>query len=151
LDDSTRCGDGFHFHFDDTDNEPRQTYPSGDLGWVPGALELEFSAELATGASGDIVARGFDPLDRLQTLTQASGPAQGTQIANFGFRGPDLLATTSLSNSLSGKRQFDAAKRRIDDWFQVGAQSGTPQTVFRESLAWSPRNLKSGAARPDLG
>jgi hypothetical protein len=34
----------------------------------------------------------------------------------------------------------------IDNWLQNGAQTGTTQTVFRESLAWTPRGLKVGQA-----
>ena len=116
------------YNFDDAGNETAIGYPSG-YG----------------------VARTFDALDRLAYVGQANGPSQSTPIASFGFRGPELLRSKSLANGVAGVRQFDAADRMVDDWFQRGAQLGAPQTVFRESLAWTPRGLKSGAARGDLG
>jgi hypothetical protein len=88
---------------------------------------------------------------RTPPFGQANGPTQSTPLASFGFRGPDLLVSRSLANGLSGVRQFDAAKRMVDDWLQLGIQSNAPQTVFRESLAWTPRSLRSGQARQDLG
>ena len=116
------------YGFDDAGNETAIGYPSG-YG----------------------VARTFDALDRLAAVGKANGPTQSTLLASFGFRGPDLVASKTLANGVAGVRQFDAADRMVDDWFQRGIQSGTPQTVFRESLAWTPRGLKSGEARADLG
>ncbi|HEY6322118.1 MAG TPA: DUF6531 domain-containing protein, partial [Thermoanaerobaculia bacterium] len=116
------------YGFDDAGNETAIGYPSG-YG----------------------VARTFDALDRLAAVGQANGPSQSALLASFGFRGPDLLASKTLANGVAGVRQFDAADRMVDDWFQRGAQTGTAQTVFRESLAWTPRSLKSGEARADLG
>ena len=112
------------YTYDDAGNETAIGYPSG--------LNL---------------VRAFDPLDRLQSV----GPTSSTPLATFGFRGPDLQAARALANGVTGLRQFDAADRMVDDWLQIGTQAGTPQTVMRESLAWSPRGLRSAQARQDLG
>jgi RHS repeat-associated protein len=116
------------YGFDDAGNETAIGYPSG------------------YGA-----ARTFDPLDRLLSVGQANGPSQSTLVASFGFRGPDLVASQSRANGVATVRQFDAAKRMLDDWWQIGVQTPNPETVFRQGLSWSPRGLKSAEARADLG
>ncbi len=121
-------GKSVTYSFDDGGNETAIGYPSG------------YTA-----------ARAFDPLDRLLTVGQANGPTQSAQVAGFGYRGPDLVAAQSRANGISTVRQFDAAKRMVDDWWQIGAQGPQLSTVFRQGLAWTPRGLKSGQARADLG
>jgi RHS repeat-associated protein len=117
------------YGFDDAGNETAIGYPSGYA-----------------------VGRSFDPLDRLLTVAPTNGSAQGAPLASFGFLGPDLVARKSLGNGLAGVRQFDAAKRLVDDWFQLSVPGGGPApTVFREGLAWTPRGLKAAQGRGDLG
>jgi RHS repeat-associated protein len=98
--------------------------------------------------SGFALSQTFDPLNRATAIDWASNSA-GSPFAHpvdYAYRGPGLVASEMLSNGLTGTRQYDAARRLLDETLQTA----TGQTVFRESLAWTPRGLKAVQTRGDL-
>ncbi|HEX3553446.1 MAG TPA: Ig-like domain-containing protein [Thermoanaerobaculia bacterium] len=92
--------------------------------------------------SGFAVGQTFDGLNRPLSI----GRANGAEVVSYGYRGADLVASKSLFNGLAGNRDYDAARRLLDETFRLA----NGQTVFRESLAWTPRSLKAAQSRGDL-
>ncbi len=93
--------------------------------------------------SGRQVERAFDNLGRASTVGEPGAPAS---IASYGYRGP-AIAYKALGNGLLGNISFDGLRRMVDSNFSLAGESAT----FQESLAWSPRSLKTGQSRGDLG
>ena len=96
--------------------------------------------------SGFALRQTFDVLDRTTLIERMNGSASTGNVAGFTYDGPGLLATRTLANGLTGTRQYDAANRLLDETMKAA----TGQTVFRESLAWTPRSLRAGQSRGDL-
>jgi RHS repeat-associated protein len=90
--------------------------------------------------SGRSIESAFDKIDRPSRI----GP-QASPIASFGFRGPDLVASRGYGNGLSGTSSFDGARRPTAT--TVTTSDGTK--AFAESIAWTPRSLKSAVERGD--
>jgi len=114
------AGRDINYDVDDVGNSTRVQYPSGFA-----------------------LRQTFDVLNRPISLGNA---ASSEDAVSYGFRGPDLVASETLFNGLSGSESYDAARRLLDETFRTA--SG--QTVFRESLAWTPRGLKAAQSRGDL-
>ena len=95
-------------------------------------------------ASGYQVSRSFDALHRLTSVGGDGAPS----AMSYGYRGPGLaVAQRSLGDgALAGATAFDAARRPTG----VGLDRGDGKSVFQESLAWSPRHLKTAQSRGDL-
>ncbi|HEX6904369.1 MAG TPA: Ig-like domain-containing protein [Thermoanaerobaculia bacterium] len=96
--------------------------------------------------SGFAVRQTFDVLSRPTAITPMNGTAPGDEIAAYTYRGADLVLGKTLANGLTGTRQYDAARRLLDETFTTA----TGRKVFQESLSWTPRSLKSAQSRGDL-
>ncbi len=90
-----------------------------------------------TYPSGVTVTRQVDDLDRLEAIPG---------VASYGYRGPDRVAQKTVG-ALSGTTTYDGARRPTRELLSSSASG----TVFDEHLAWSPRGLKVGISRPDVG
>ena len=97
-----------------------------------------------TDSSGHVVTRTFDALDRLSSVAETS-----TILGSYGYRGAgSSVHTKSLWNGLEAKTSFDALRRPTSEKVTTAGQLSP---VYHEDLAWSPRNLKVGSTRHDLG
>ncbi len=110
------------------------TYEHDDAG---NPISLEYP-------SGYAVRQNFDALNRPTAIGRNNGTFEAA--VTYVYRGPDLIASKTLANGLAGTREYDAARRLLDETFRTA----TGQTVFRESLAWTPRSLKAAQSRRDL-
>ena len=90
-----------------------------------------------TYPSGVTVTRQVDDLNRLESIPG---------VASYGYRGPDRVAQKTVG-ALSGTLSYDGARRPTRELLSSAASG----TVFDEHLAWSPRGLKVGISRPDVG
>ncbi|HKI00989.1 MAG TPA: Ig-like domain-containing protein [Thermoanaerobaculia bacterium] len=114
------------YQYDDVGNPTRLEYPSGFA-----------------------LRQTFDALNRPTTIGQVNGTAPGApfdEAVSYAYRGQGLVVTKTLGNGLTGNDQYDAVRRLLDETFKTA----TGQTVFRESLAWTPRSLKVTQSRGDL-
>ena len=114
------------YQYDDASNATRIDYPSGFA-----------------------LRQTFDALNRPTSIGQVNGTAPGApfdQAVSYAYRGQGLVLTKTLGNGLTGAHQFDGIRRLLDQTYQTA----TGQTVFRESLAWTPRSLKAAQSRGDL-
>lgn len=119
------AGRSFVYDLDDAGNSTRVQYPSGFA-----------------------LRQTFDPLNRPSAIDWWSS-STGTPFAHpvsYGYRGTGLIVSKTLGNGLTGTRQYDAARRLLEETLQTAGG----QTVFRESLTWTPRSLKASQARRDL-
>jgi YD repeat-containing protein len=114
----------FDFNLDDVGNPTRIQYPSGFA-----------------------LSQTFDPLNRPSAIDWAANTSSSySHPVSYGYRGTGLITSKTLSNGLTGTRQYDAVRRLLDETFQTE----TSQSVFHESLAWTPRSLKAAQTRHDL-
>ena len=89
----------------------------------------------------------FDPLNRPSAIDWAANTSSSySHPVSYGYRGTGLITSKTLSNGLTGTRQYDAVRRLLDETFQTASN----QSVFHESLAWTPRSLKAAQTRHDL-
>jgi RHS repeat-associated protein len=119
------AGRAFDFEYDDAGNPTRADYPSDYA-----------------------VRQTFDVLGRPTSIGPVNGTGAGAlydEAVSYTYRGQGLVTKKTLGNGLVGIRQYDAARRLLDETFRTA----TGQTVFRESLAWTPRGLKAGQSRGD--
>ncbi|HEX4965393.1 MAG TPA: Ig-like domain-containing protein [Thermoanaerobaculia bacterium] len=110
---------------------------SSEYDSVGNALRVQYPSGFALGQS-------FDGLNRPLSIGRANGTLE--EAVSYGYRGADLVASKSLFNGLTGSREYDAARRLLDETLRLA----NGQTVFRESLAWTPRSLKAAQSRGDL-
>ena len=98
--------------------------------------------------SGFALRQAFDALDRPNAIYWANS-STGTPLAHpvsYAYRGTGLVISKTLGNGLTGTNQYDAVRRLLDEILQTAGG----QTVFRESLTWTPRSLKASQTRRDL-
>ena len=100
-------------------------------------LDAAGNVTAMTYPSGVTVNRQVDDLNRLESIPG---------VATYGYRGPDRVAQKTIG-ALSGTTTYDGARRPTRDLLTSSASG----TVFDEHLAWSPRGLKVGIRRPDVG
>ena len=96
--------------------------------------------------SGRVVAVTPDSLNRPGRVEWDLGSGSKDQKAVYGYRGAGLVATKSLGYQVAGAMTFDGA-RRLTGSSYTGVSNGT---IFGESIAWSPRSLKTAQLRTDL-
>jgi hypothetical protein len=97
--------------------------------------------------SGFALNQTFDPLNRPSAIDWAANTSSSySHPVSYGYRGTGLVTSKTLSNGLTGTRQYNAVRRLLDETFQTAAS----QSVFHESLAWTPRSLKAAQTRHDL-
>ncbi len=90
--------------------------------------------------SGLVTSRQIDSLNRPGQIS-----AGGQSMANYNYRGPALVTGGGRSNGLTTLNTYDEARRlRIQATFGT-----TSHVVLEETIAWTPRSLKSAVTRKD--
>lgn len=97
-----------------------------------------------TYPSGHQIVIQVDELNRAKTIRE--GHINGPVLVDYGYQGPFLRASATYRNGLESTSAHDVAWRPTKTTVQGPS---APAPAFEESLAWSPRGLKTAIGRGD--
>jgi RHS repeat-associated protein len=95
--------------------------------------------------AGKLIHRTPDALGRTALIEHDAGASPRLQKADYGFRGTDLIAESSLGGAVGSTYHYDPARRPVRRRF-LDTNGDSP---LDESVSWTPRGLRSGASRAD--